>query len=166
MSEKPSRRRTLDYRDFDALLADVANLRTRGYRKLGQWDLSRILEHLGQGIDACVRGVPHQGPWIVRRLVGPFILRSILKKRRMAAGIKVPKWWLPGPESDEGEAVDRFNARLAEFRSFRGVPHAHPFFGHLSRDNWEQLILVHAAHHLSFLEPASGVGDTAAMERR
>ncbi|MFO0945596.1 MAG: DUF1569 domain-containing protein [Planctomycetota bacterium] len=153
MSTATMQRRALDFRDFDALLNDIAELQKRGYRRLGQWDLSQILEHVGQGIEACLHGFPHQGSWFIRRLIGPIILKSILKKRHMDDGIKVPKWWLPGPAHDERQSVERFRKQVEDFKAFRGTPKQHPFFGPLPRETWEQLVLVHAAHHLSFLQP-------------
>ena len=146
-------RRRLDFHTWPAALADIDQLHKAGYQRAGNWDLSQILDHVGEGLRTATRGNEHRGPWIVRKLLGPIILKRILKQRRMKAGIKVPKWWLPGPTHDESAAVDKFRADVAAFEKMIGTPFPHPFFGQLSKAQWNDLVLIHAAHHLSFLVP-------------
>ena len=91
MSQLPAHRRSLDFRDWNAVLSDVDHLRRVGYRRAGNWDLSQILEHVGEGLRTASRGNEHQGAWVIRRLIGPLLLKRILRQRRMQAGIKVPQ---------------------------------------------------------------------------
>lgn len=153
VSSAAQQRRKLDFHSWSEVLDDVERLRRAGYDRAGNWDLSQVLEHVGEGLRTACEGTEHQGPWIVRKLIGPIILRRILRDRRMKAGIKVPKWWLPGPGTDESAAVDRFRAQIAAFEALGRTPCQHPFFGPLSKQQWQDLVLVHAAHHLSFLVP-------------
>ena len=108
-----------------------------------------------KGCATAVHGNKHQGPWIVRKFLGPIILGRVLRQRRMKAGIKVPKWWLPGPTHDESEEVSRFRADASAFQALKSEPFPHPFFGHISKAQWNDLVLIHAAHHLGFLLPNS-----------
>jgi hypothetical protein len=71
----------------------------------------------------------------------------------MKAGIKVPNWWLPGPTHDESAAVNQLRREISEFRALATTPYPHPFFGPLTKQQWNDLVLIHAAHHLSFLVP-------------
>jgi hypothetical protein len=89
----------------------------------------------------------------VRKFIGPIIFRKIVRDRRMKAGIKVPEWWLPGPGHDESEAVDRFREDIKAFETLKTEPFPHPFFGPLTKQQWNDLVLIHAGHHLSFLVP-------------
>jgi len=146
-------RRRLDFTNWPALLADIDHLHQAGYQRAGNWDLSQILDHIGEGLRTAVRGNKNRGPWIIRKLLGPIILKRILKQRRMKAGIKVPKWWLPGPAHDESDAVARFRSDLSAFQALSSTPLPHPFFGQLTKSQWNDLILIHASHHLSFLLP-------------
>ena len=57
-------------------------MRAVGYDRAGQWDLSRILDHVGEGLRTAVHGNDHQGPWIIRKLFGPIILKRIFRQRR------------------------------------------------------------------------------------
>jgi hypothetical protein len=74
---------------------------------------------------------------------------------------------IPAP-GDDATGIERLRRAVARFRDHVGRFHASPLFGELDRATWEQLQLVHCAHHLSFLlprvgrsRPASGAGVTA-----
>lgn len=124
-----------------------------GYDRAGNWDLSQIAEHVGEGLRTALRGTDHRATWIIRKLLGPIVLKRILRDRRMKAGIKVPQWWLPGPTHDESAAVDQFRSDVSAFQALTSAPFPHPFFGPLTKQQWNDLVLIHAAHHLSFLVP-------------
>ena len=153
MSQTTLERRRLDFRSWSDVLADVEHLQRAGYDRAGNWDLSQIADHVGEGLRTAMEGTEHQGPWIVRKLLGPIIFKRIVRDRRMKAGIKVPQWWLPGPSHDESAAVEKLCAQIADFDAMTGDPFPHPFFGPLTKDQWSELVLIHAAHHLSFLVP-------------
>lgn len=149
------KRRRVEYQDFDALLADVNHLHEVGYTMVKQWDLSRMLDHIGGGMKTAMRGAPRMAPWLIRKLIGTRILKQILRAGRMKEDVKVPKWALPGPSRDESVAVADFRALTEEFKRFSGPTQPHPFFGPLDYETWSRLTLIHAAHHLSFLSPKS-----------
>ncbi len=153
MAPSTRQRRQLDFKNWPETLADAERLHGAGYDRAGNWDLSQILDHVGEGLRTAVRGNSHQGPWIIRKLVGPVLVQRIIRQRRMKAGIKVPQWWLPGPAHDETAALDRFRADVSAFEKMTALPFPHPFFGQLSKTQWSDLALIHAAHHLSFLAP-------------
>ena len=146
-------RRRLDFKTWPDLLADIDHLHRAHYNRLGNWDLSQTLDHVGEGMRVAMHGIDHQGAWIIRKFLGPMILKRILKQRRMKAGIKVPQWWLPGPSHDESAAIDQFRSEASAFQQMTTPPFPHPFFGPLTKQQWNDLVLVHAAHHLSFLIP-------------
>jgi hypothetical protein len=146
-------RRRLDFKSFQDALADIDHLRAAGYDRSGNWDLSQILDHVGEGMRTAMRGNEHQGPWIIRKLIGPILLKRVLRQRRMKAGIKVPDWWLPGPTHDESAAVTQFRDEVSAFQAMTTTPFPHPFLGKLTREQWNDLVLIHAAHHLGFLVP-------------
>ncbi len=159
VAENPTvHRRKLDFKTWPDVLADIDHLHRAGYNRLGNWDLSQTLEHIGSGIRTALHGTEHQGPWIIRKLIGPLIFKRIQSQRRMRAGIKVPQWWLPGPSHDESAALNQFRSEAAAFQQHSTALHPHPFFGPLTKKQWEDLVLIHAGHHLSFLIPRdSGV---------
>ena len=153
MSHATLERRRLDFKNWNEALSDVDHLRVAGYDRSGNWDLSQIVDHVGEGLRTAVRGTDHRAAWIIRKVFGPILLQRIFRQRRMKAGIKVPDWWLPGPTHDESAAVDKFRADLAAFQAMATTPFPHPFFGPLTKQQWNELALIHSAHHLSFLIP-------------
>lgn len=156
MASSTVERRRLDFHAWPEVFADADALHQHGYVRAGNWDLSQILEHVGAGLRTAVSGIDHQGPWVIRKLVGPILLRRIIRQRKMGTGIKVPDWWLPGPSHDESAAVEKFRADVAAFEAMDGAdPHPHPFLGAMTKEQWNDLALIHAAHHLSFLRPKS-----------
>jgi uncharacterized protein DUF1569 len=146
-------RRQLDFRDFDAVAAEVERLRSQGYTKAGTWDLREICDHLSTTMRMSLEGFTFKAPWLLRTLFGPIFRRRILKNRRMPVGIKAAQPLMPGPPGDEQASVKVFTELLARVRDPQAQFQPSPFFGVLSPDEWRQLHLIHAAHHLGFLIP-------------
>ncbi len=153
VSHPTLQRRQLDFKSWTEALADIDHLQRASYDRAGNWDLSQVVEHIGEGLQTALRGTNHRAGWIIRRFLGPMVLQRILRDRRMKAGIKVPQWWLPGPTHDESVAIDQFRSNVSAFQAMTTTPFPHPFFGALTKQQWNDLALIHAAHHLSFLVP-------------
>jgi hypothetical protein len=128
-------------------------LRQHGYDKLGQWDLAQTCDHLRYFITGSLDGSKDKVPWILSFLFGRLILNRILSKRRMKSGAPTPQKPLPAPGGDERTAVDRLKEEIGRLQNYKGDMHASPFFGHLTPEQWRELHLIHAAHHLGFLIP-------------
>lgn len=147
-------RRQLRFQDFDSVARELEDLRQSGYTKVGKWDLSQVCEHLSIAMKGSIHGMNvRPAPWLVRKLVAPFVYRSIIKTGKMMEGIKVPDLLLPGDSSNDAQAVADCILDLETVKNHQGPFAPHPFFGALAPDEWKQLHLVHAAHHLSFLIP-------------
>ena len=148
-------RRDLDFRDFDPLIADLNRLRDEGYERVGNWSLSQACDHLAIFIRGSMDGFDRMLPWIVRATVGRLLLRWVLNSRKMKAGLKVPKDFLPQSPREDDQAVASLVELIERFRNHKGPCRPSPLFGNLSHQQWSQLHLIHAAHHLSFLVPGA-----------
>lgn len=146
-------RRPLSFADFDEVLAEVERLRTRGWTSAGQWDLAQTCHHLAYFIEGPVDGHGYRVPWLLKALFGRWALRRILKTRTMRDKTPTPQKPLPSAGQSEDAAVARLANAIARFRAHAGEYHDSPFFGHLTRDEWRDLQLIHCAHHLAFLTP-------------
>ena len=124
-------RRQLDFRDFDALTAEIERLKRGGYMKAGNWDLGQVCEHLGKSMQSSLDGFKEKTPWLLRVFVAPIFKRRIFKSRVMPAGIKGPPSLMPRPQVDETTAVKYFDQQLARVRDHKGTFPKHPFFGKL-----------------------------------
>ena len=149
-------RRELDFRSFDEVSADVAALAAAPYTRCGNWDLATVCDHLTKTIEAGLENQPARFPlWlrVVAPVLGPVIFRRILKKRRFPTGVKAPANLVPNESCDCADAVTRLNAALARAADFRGPLSRHPIFGRATVEQWQDAMMIHSAHHLSFLIP-------------
>ena len=100
-------------------------------------------------------GFSSKMPWLFRATNGRFFLRRILRQKKMATGVRVPKVFLPGEPADDAASVKSFLELVRRYQDHTGPMAPSPIFSELSREEWDQLHLIHAAHHLSFLQPRS-----------
>jgi hypothetical protein len=147
------RQRQLQFNDFAEVQAEVDRLHQRGYEKLGQWDLAQVCDHLTYFVQGSLDGFTFRVPWLIKVLFGRFVLRRILKQRRMKEGISTPQRPLPAAGGDEPAAMARFKQVIERFQAHQGELQPSPFFGHLTPQQWRDLHLIHCAHHLGFLAP-------------
>lgn len=141
--------RSLDFPDFDVVLAEVSRLQASGYDRIGNWGLGQICLHLALTLERSVDGFPKLLPKFVDRS----ILELVLKKRRMRTGVDMPDGLNPSSGASDEEGVSRFQAALRRYAEHRGEHPPHPYFGTMSAEEWRQLHLIHCGHHLGFLQP-------------
>jgi len=151
---KPTRR-DIQFSDFDQVAADVSDLQAKGYQRCGNWTLGQICDHLAIFMRGSLDGFSWKIPWIFRVTIGSFFLRRILRQRKMATGVKVPKVFLPGEPTEDIASVESFLQLVRRYQNHTGAMVPSPLSGKLSRQEWDQLHLIHAAHHLSFLQAGS-----------
>ncbi len=156
---KVADRRTLRFRDFSELWADVESIaeaeRTGRLRRIGNWTVGQILTHLAAWVEYSSNGYPPElrAPWFVR-LIMRFQKRKFLYDR-MPAGVEIPG--VPGgtlatSDAPTPDAMQRLHA--AWERLLREPPRVkNLLFGEMTHDEWIQLNLRHAELHLSFLRP-------------
>lgn len=155
-------RRALEFRDWPAVLVDLDTLHRDGYQKVGRWDLSQACAHLADWMAYTIDGFPKPPLPMrllletIKRLAGPTMLRRALATRSMPSGAPTTPETVHAPGGDEDEAVNRLCATIARFQAHPGPFHPSPIFGGLDRETWARLQLIHCAHHLSFLIPATG----------
>jgi hypothetical protein len=154
MAKPASSRRHLEFNDFGAVVADAERLHHRGYERAGQWDLAQVCDHLAYFIDASVDGAKFRVPWLIKVLFGRAAFRRILSTRSMKEGAFTPQKPLPASGGDEAASLERLKTSIRRFESNAGELQASPFFGHLTREEWRQLHLIHCGHHLGFLLPS------------
>ena len=90
-------------------------------------------------------------PWPIRFFVGKPLLRKILRTRRCTRARACRRCFCRASPATMRRPSDALVQLLRQFRDHRGPLRPNPLFGELSREQWTQLHLIHAAHHLSFL---------------
>lgn len=132
---------------FDDVLAQLE--KTQPVPQLGT-----ALAHCAQSIEFSLTGFPTQRGLLVRKLVGPLLLRKYLRQGFLTHDVKAP---IPGapelpPDLSFESGAERLRGAIAQFRSHSGILAPHFAFGHVSREDYETLHAMHLADHLrSFL---------------
>ena len=154
-------RRTIEYADWDAVLADLRHL-SQGYTRAGNWDLEQSARHLNEWLRFPMDGYPKPpliialGMALIRTTVGPFALRKVLADGKMKDGLPTsPDTTFVASTDPEAEhaAVDALCATIDRFRGHQGPIHPSPIFGRMDKTAADKLQRIHCAHHLSWLIP-------------
>jgi Protein of unknown function (DUF1569) len=145
-----SGRREVHYNSFDEIAADAERLLHGGYTQLGNWNLGTMSSHLAKAMQTGLDGFPVKINPVVRFLARMLLKGKTLKK--MNPGFKLPK-----KAASLAAHVDEDRAGVAELKAmierWKREPQrqAHAFFGKLTGDEWNTLMLRHAEMHMSFL---------------
>jgi len=152
-------RRTLQYADLDAVIADAELLLTKGYDKTGNWDLAQCCLHLTQWLTFPIEGFPkpplpiRMMLWMMKVTIGRPKLNKYLAEKAFPTGKPTIPETVYQTGGDPKEAVAKLNAAVRKFQAHKGDVHPSPLFGSMTKDECTRLQLVHCAHHLSFLVP-------------
>lgn len=146
-------RRSLTFRDFDAVTSDVDRLLETGYDALGHWSLGQICNHLTWTVTSSVEGFPSQFPWLVRQTIGQVVRSRVLGTGRMPERVFLPARLHPLPNREDRAEAEALRAALRLYQASNAPRALHPIMGRISPQEWDRLHLIHSAHHLSFLVP-------------
>ena len=149
-----SQRRLLKHMTWEQVLGEVDQLHRGGYECVGKWDLSQVCDHLSIPLMEVLEGkFGFKVPWIVK-LLGPTVIkRQVLKTRVIREGIRGPQRFVNVVRREESVAVNDFHATVGRFKGYRGPFPRHPVFGNMTPEQWQDIQIVHACHHLGFLLP-------------
>ena len=151
-----TKRRPLDLRSLDDVIAEVERLRDGGYRARGRWNLSQMADHLVETMRLGMDGDEPRLAWPMQKLVGLLFRTTVFPRRTMMTGAPTIDRLKPAPmEGDDPAKLDRLVATLEEARDFPGPLPPYPLMDGLTLPEWKELMTIHAQHHLRFLEPAA-----------
>lgn len=148
-----SEQRDVQFQSLDEVATDIESLDETA-RVSGNHSLAAIVRHLAITNEIVVGdAVPPKLP-LPMRLAMPLMRKSILNSPAKP-GFKLPTkamqafFW---PENDVtlADAKARFKKSVQEYNS-RGPLPAHPVFGKATPEQMDNLVLSHAAMHLSFV---------------
>ncbi len=112
--------------------------------------LGAALAHCAQSIEYSLTGFPTQRGLVVRKLIGPLLLRKYLQKGFLTHDTEAPIPGAPEVSADLSfsDGIERLRAAIAQFRSHSGILAPHFAFGKVSREDYEKLHAMHLADHL------------------
>lgn len=144
-------RRTLRFGSLDEVMPDVERLR-EGYTTVGRWSLAEICGHLAGSIR-------HAADMPASTQHDPSLRASqeqvdrIFETGMLPEGMPMPDALSSSEPLDEAEAVERLREAIAYYQASPGPRAGHRILGPLTRDQWDRLVCIHCAHHLSFAAP-------------
>lgn len=144
-------RRTLRYSSLDEVMPDVEAL-LQGHTTVGAWTLAQICRHLST-VMRLVVDLPASTPSDPSQWVGEEKKREVLESRKLPEGLPAPPTILPPGGLDEREEAGGLRRAIARYQASPGPRIPHRIFGPLTKAEWDQLQLIHLAHHLSFATP-------------
>lgn len=157
------KRRNIDFHSADEIIQAINSLRTSGYKMAGKWNLTQICQHLMATMDGGMDGFGFRAPWILRATVIKWGFRYALNKRKLGSGFPTFKVLRPThiDSADDDEVIDACIKSFQRAATFDGSLEDYALLNHLSVEDWQDFMWIHAAHHLSFLIPKdASVGDT------
>jgi hypothetical protein len=152
-TSKVQDRRKVAFTSLQDVLADAERMSTGKVKALGNWSPGQIFSHLATSLNNSIDGSNVTFPWFLR------LMARLLKKRMlrgpMPSGFKLPapaaSSLVPGPTSTEEGLAALRAAIVRQERESQRAPN--PVLGVLTKEEWTQLHLAHAALHMSFLVP-------------
>ncbi|TWU10535.1 DUF1569 domain-containing protein [Allorhodopirellula heiligendammensis] len=149
-----SNKRTLDFHTGDDVIAEIQRLRTGGYTKSKNWNLTQACEHLTATMTGGMDGFGFRLPWILRATIIKWVFHRILRTRKMSTGPTLKRL---KPKTDDGPdddtIIDNCIAVIERAKTFEGPIENYPFLDNLDVEDWRQFMWMHAGHHLGFLIP-------------
>jgi len=142
-------RRVLTFTDFGEILPEVRRL-IPAHRTVRQWTLAQICRHLADTINGSMDGFDLRRHRFKRFFLSKRLLRYTYRYG-IPPGYTVDPKLTPPPNVKLDASLAALEQALERYRSYRGRLRAHPLFGDLSREKWDELHCFHAAHHLSFV---------------
>ncbi len=129
-------------------MPDVERL-LAGHATVGKWSLAQICHHLATVLRRVV-DLPASTPHDPSQWMGEERKRQVFESGELAEGLPAPPEILPAVTLDVREEVEGLRRALEHYTASPGPVIPHRLFGPLTKAEWDQLQLLHLAHHLSF----------------
>jgi hypothetical protein len=157
--KKEPAKRLVKYANFEQLDADVEMLLTKGYRSNGNWNLAQTLTHVANWMSYPLDGFPKPPIfirpifWLMKVTVGARMKRQILAEG-FKGGMPTAPQSVPEPsEHSDQEAFELLKQTIDRVRNHQGDLLPSPLFGPMDKETLLTVTLLHAEHHLGYLEP-------------
>lgn len=161
MAKPEPKKRKLKFNDLEEMMAEARSLQQNGYISNGNWTLGQCCGHVANWMSYPLDGFPvpplpiRMIFWVVKKTVAPGMKRKILaegfKGGTMTAPESVPK---PDAVSDQ-QGIEQLQNIVDRVVAYDGTLQPSPLFGEMDKPMLVKVTLLHAEHHLGYLEPAA-----------
>tara|TARA_R110002167_G_scaffold9534_1_gene43415 strand:- start:407 stop:874 length:468 start_codon:yes stop_codon:yes gene_type:complete len=152
MSTQVAPRRKCSYATLQEIIDDATRLAAADVPVTGNWSKGQIFDHLARLMDYSLDGFSFQLPWFFR-VLGKHYFKARILKNGMLPGIKLKgdaKNALSPESVDDQTGLEHLRLTIQRLIS-EPQRFPSPFFGELSREEWDLLHCRHAELHMSFI---------------
>ena len=152
MAPQTVTRRKVAYATLQEIIDDATRLTAADAPTTGNWSKGQIFDHLARLMDYSLDGFAIRMPWLFRFL-GKHYFKSRILKNGMLPGINLKgdaKTALSPATVDDQAGLDHLRHSIQRLTS-EAQRFPSPFFGEMSREEWDLLHRRHAELHLSFI---------------
>ena len=150
-------RREIKFSNFDEVIEDIGKLASGNPRTTGNHSFGRIIQHLAITNNMVVGKIdPPEIPQALQE-AAPSIKDSVFNGP-IEPGFELPSaemqnFFWPEDEIEPAQALENLRQSVASYESEGPLPE-HPIFGEATKEQTHNLLMNHAAMHLSFVHPA------------
>lgn len=140
-------------------MAEVRLLESNGYISHGNWTLGQACAHLADWMRFPMDGFPVPPLpvraifWVMKKTVIPGMRRKILSQGFKGGMMTAPETVHPSDQVSDQAGIERLQDVVDRFAAHTGPLHPSPLFGEMDVDLHTQVTMLHAEHHLGYLEP-------------
>lgn len=143
-------RRSLRFEQLANIVRDAEEISAGEITCLGNWSAGQVFSHCAQTMNCFLDGHDFGKVSFLGRMLGKLI-KGWMLGGRMPAGFKAPApVLLPPAEVSVADGLAALKSAISRWQSST-LPPSHPFFGPMSREDWDKLHLRHCELHFSFL---------------
>ena len=161
MAKNEPPKRQLKFENFDALMNEVRSLSEGGYKSNGNWNLAQACGHVSEWMQFPIDGFPtppfFMRPifWLMKISMGSSMKRNILANG-FKGGMPTAPETVPEPDAmTDQQAIEQLQKAVDRLQSYIGELHPSPLFGPMDMKTLIKVSLLHAEHHLGYLEPTN-----------
>lgn len=158
MAKPEPNKRTLSFHGFEEMMAEVRLLLEQGYQSNGNWTLAQACGHLADWMRFPMDGFPkpllpmRMLFWVMKVTIGPGMKRKILAEG-FTGGMPTAPETVPEPDAmTDPQAVELLQQTVDRLMAYDGAFLPSPLFGPMDKATVIQVSLLHAEHHLGYLE--------------
>ncbi len=161
MAKTEPAKRKLKFNDYGELLTEVNSLLENGYTRHANWTLGQTCGHLADWMRFPMDGYPKipllMRPiiWVMKLTVVPGMKKKILTEGMQGGMPTAPETVPKSEELSDQQGVAKLQAVVERIERYNGELQPSPLFGPMDRETWQKVNLIHAEHHLGYLEPNS-----------
>lgn len=159
MAKLEVEKRPLKFNDFDELIADVQTLANHGYESKGNWTLGQACGHIADWMRFPMDGFPKPPMvmriifWFMKVTVGPSMKRKIMKDGFKGGMPTAPETVPDAVAYSDSDGVEKLKETINRLSGYAGELLPSPLFGPMDKETLVKVSLLHAEHHLGYLEP-------------